>query len=245
MTASWIRRPYAGPLPPAGLRMGGEHFQDDEAFVATAARDVARLEARAGLSAESSLLDWGCGAGRLAVGVKARLGAVREYHGVDVQPALIEWDRAHLADPATHFTLVDVANARYNPGGERAAVIPATDRSVDVFYAYSVWSHLDAADAAAYLRELARVLAPSGAAMLTCFVEDDVPAWQENPAGYGPLAWEGALHCARFERRFFESLIAAAGLAVVRFEYGGETDGQSLYVVRRSAGAAASAAATR
>ena len=36
-----------------------------------------------------------------------------------------------------------------------------------------------------------------------------------------------------FSRQYFESLINAGGLAVDRFEYGRETDGQSLYVLRR------------
>jgi len=41
------------------------------------------------------------------------------------------------------------------------------------------------------------------------------------------------LHCTRFDRRHFEEHVAAAGMAVDRFVYGRETDGQSLYVLRR------------
>ena len=68
---------------------------------------------------------------------------------------------------------------------------------------------------------------------MTCFVEEGVPAWEENPAQYGPLEWKGRLHCTRFARRHFEDHVDAAGLAVDRFEYGRETDGQSLYVLRK------------
>ena len=60
-------------------------------FVNAGVRDVRQLRQRAGLGRRKRVLDWGCGAGRLAVGIKHLLGHVEDYHGVDVQPALIEW----------------------------------------------------------------------------------------------------------------------------------------------------------
>ena len=102
-----------------------------------------------------------------------------------------------------------------------------------MFYAYSVFSHMNDDDTPAYLRLIGEALAPQGRALVTCFVEEDVPDWEENPVGYGPLEWKGRLHCTRFSRRHFEDHVRAAGLAVDRFEYGRETDGQSLYVLRR------------
>jgi len=88
-------------------------------------------------------------------------------------------------------------------------------------------------DTQGYLRLIAEALVPDGKAFVTCFVEEDVPDWVENPEGYGPLEWKGRLHCTRFSRRHFEDNVNAAGLAVDRFEYGRETDGQSLYILRR------------
>lgn len=220
-------------LPPGKYRMGGEHFKDDAAFIATAVRDVNRLEDYCGLTADSRLLDWGCGAGRLAVGVRERFGRIADYHGVDIQPDLIAWADANLAGPGFRFTLLDVSNERYNPDGTPERTIGADPGSVDVFYAYSVFSHMNDDDTPAYLRLIAEALAPGGRAFVTCFVEEDVPGWEENPDGYGPLEWKGRLHCTRFSRRHFEDHVDAAGLAVDRFEYGRETDGQSLYVLRR------------
>jgi SAM-dependent methyltransferase len=227
------RRQAAPVLPPGRYRMGGDHFKDDQAFIATAVGDVRRLEEYAGLTESSRLLDWGCGAGRLAVGVRERFGRIADYHGVDVQPELIAWASAHLGGAGFRFTCVDVSNERYNPDGtpERTLATPAD--SVDVFYAYSVFSHMNDEDTAAYLALLGHALAPGGRAFVTCFVEEGVADWEENPAGYGPLEWKGRLHCTRFARRHFEEHVAAGGLAVDRFEYGRETDGQSLYVLRR------------
>ncbi len=219
-------------LPPGRYRMGGEHFKDDTAFIATSVRDVKRLQDYAGLTKDSRLLDWGCGAGRLAVGVKVHLDGIADYHGVDVQPELIEWASANLGAPNYRFTCVDVSNERYNPDGSPERTLAASSGTVDVFYAYSVFSHMNDDDTPAYLRLIADALVPTGRAFVTCFVEEDVPDWVENPENYGPLDWKGRLHCTRFSRRHFEDHVAAAGLAVDRFEYGRETDGQSLYILR-------------
>ena len=220
-------------LPPGKYRMGGEHFKDDAAFIKTAVRDVKRLERYCDLNADSRLLDWGCGAGRLAVGVRERFDRIADYHGVDIQPELIEWAQANLAAPGFRFTLLDVSNERYNPDGTPERTLGAEPGTVDVFYAYSVFSHMNDDDTPAYLRLIHEALAPGGKAFVTCFVEEDVEGWEENPEGYGPLEWKGRLHCTRFARWHFEDHVNAARLAVDRFEYGRETDGQSLYVLRR------------
>lgn len=44
-------------LPPLPFRMGGVHFHRDEDFVASALREVDRLADKAGLTAQSRLLD--------------------------------------------------------------------------------------------------------------------------------------------------------------------------------------------
>lgn len=223
-------------LPPMALRMGGAHFRQDTDFVAAAIRDVALLQRHAGLTRESRLLDWGCGAGRLAVGIRQSLGHVRDYHGVDVQPSLLDWARDHLTDDHTRFSLVDQRNERYNPEGRVDFEIPADPGSVDVLYAYSVFSHMLEPDVRGYARTIASILAPQGRAVMTAFVENAVPDCEENPDEYRKLAWKGRLHCVRFDRQFFERLLWDAGLAVDEFVYGRETDGQSLYSLRLRAG---------
>ena len=79
--------------------------------------------------------------------------------------------------------------------------------TVDVLYAYSVWSHMTPEDVAGYAKIIASILRPDGKAMLSAFVEDDVPDWTENPDDYGTLTWAKPLHCARFERNFFYQLM--------------------------------------
>ena len=212
--------------------MGGRHFKKDTDFVAAAVRDVAMLQAHAGLSRDSRLLDWGCGAGRLSVGIKQAMGHIADYHGVDVQPKPLNWAAQHLTDAHTRFTLVDQHNERYNPDGGISYDIPTPPGSVDVFYAYSVFSHMLAHDVRGYSQTIAQLLAPSGRALLTAFVENDVADWEENPPEYRKLDWKGRLHCVRYDRAYFERMLWDCGLAVDEFVYGRETDGQSLYSLR-------------
>lgn len=228
------RSPSGAPLPPVDFRMGGKHFESDNAFTSSAISEVDRLVALAGLTKTSRLLDWGCGAGRLAVGIAERFGRIQLYRGVDVQKPLIAWADRHIGSrEGFEFVHVDIVNARYNPGGAAVQEIPGGTSSIDVFYAYSVFSHLNGTDCAAYMHELSRVLAAGGQAFITAFVEDGVPNEEENPTGYGPMRWSGALHCVRFERRHFLSFIADAGLDVVSLVQGQETDDQSLFILRK------------
>ncbi|MGN6612891.1 MAG: hypothetical protein ACTHLJ_14050, partial [Angustibacter sp.] len=99
------RSPGGLPLPPTAFRMGGRHFETDEAFVSSARQEVRRLAA-VGLTRESRLLDWGCGAGRLALGTLEEWGGVARYDGVDVQEHLIRWAQQHLRHPGYTFTHV-------------------------------------------------------------------------------------------------------------------------------------------
>ena len=222
-------------LPPAELRMGGKHFLDDNEFVASAVRDVKRLQQTAGLTLNSQVLDWGCGAGRLAVGIRTAFpeGRIKHYQGVDVQKKLIDWAAKNLKAPGFDFTYINAFNGRYNPSGVKMHTLASGASSVDVVYGYSVFSHMTEEDTDGYLKLIKNVPMDDGKAFITCFVEENVPDWAENPEEYGPLRWSRRLHCALFNRHHFESLVQAAGLAVDLFQYGRETDGQSLYVLRK------------
>ncbi len=220
-------------LPPRHMRFCGPQFRDDEVFLSSAVREAQRLVVRCGLSRESRLLDIGCGPGRLAIGVLRTLGQIGEYHGIDVNREAVEWCERHLAarNPRLRFTHVDVANVRYNPGGgglDGGFRLPAADGSIDVVNLYSVFSHMTSGDVEVYLRDFRRVLAEDGRIFLTAFVEEGVGEEEVNPAGYR-REWSGALHCVRYEKGRFERMLQAAGMRIVGFEYGRETDGQSAY----------------
>jgi SAM-dependent methyltransferase len=226
------------PLPPPRLRAGGANFRADADFLATATKEARLVVAEAGSPLSLSILDLGCGAGRLAYGLIGIEAPIARYDGVDVMPPQIEWCAENVTPrhPEYRFRTIDVYNERYNPGGARAAsdtALPFEAGSYDVAYAYSVFSHLLTADVRAYLAEFARLLVPGGLAMVTGFIEDGVPDEAVNPPGYLDAAWGGPLHCVRYARTHMERMARDAGLTVERFEHGQEANGQSRLILRR------------
>lgn len=224
-------------LPPPQHRQGGRHFKDDAAFVAAGRRDARRLQETFGVTTETRVLDIGCGAGRLAIGLLAQVGEMRSYTGVDVAWRSVDWCRRHITDEhaGMRFVHVDVANPRYNPGGRKLGDdfrLPLPDGSADVIHLYSVFSHMEPDDVRVYLREFARLLAGAGGVFLTAFVEDGVEPVAVNPEGYGPLRWSGELHCVRYDRGFFARLVDEAGLRVDRVDHRSDVDWQSAIVLR-------------
>ena len=75
-------------------------------------------------------------------------------------------------------------------------------------------------------------MAENARTFLTAFVEDDVPAEEENPVGYIAPS-KGPLHRVRLNRQHFEKMVREAGLQVSVFRYAIH-DGQSVYVLTQS-----------
>lgn len=218
-------------LPARHLRFGGKKFKSDPFFLASAQSEAQRLVRRCGLSTASTVLDIGCGVGRLPIGILDQVGNIRDYQGIDIQSKSIQWCKLHIenAHPSFQFRLVDVRNRCYNPRGsalDNSFRLPYTDQSFDIVYLYSVFSHMLQDDVSVYLGEIRRLLSSNGRVFLTAFLEEGVADVMENPPGYR-MKWNGPLHGVRFDKAFFARLVGEAGLRVREFEYGQETDGQS------------------
>jgi SAM-dependent methyltransferase len=220
-------------LPPKHLRAGGEEFQDDAFFLASAQREARRLVDECGLKSDMRVLDVGCGYGRLPTGILSVAGDAIDYLGIDVRKSVVSWCSRYIAGshPRFTFTHLDRYNDRYNPDGQRMDTqfrLPVDDCSLDIIYLYSVFSHLIVEDIREYLREFHRTLAPAGRIFLTLFVEDDVPEMEVNPKGY-IMGWSGQLHCVRYNRAFFVQLVQGWELKIDNYVHGRETDGQSAF----------------
>lgn len=227
-------------LPPPALRRCTVEFKEDAFFLDSARREARRLIDRFGITGGSRVLDIGCGPGRLALGLLAELGASGRYEGVDVDEHAVAWCRRWITPdhPAFRFTHLDVANARYNPGGairlDDRFRFPFDDESLDAVYLYSVFTHMAIEDIEIYLAELRRLLAPGGGIFLTAYLEDDVPEVSINPPGYRRQS-RSPLHRVRLNRRYFEQLAATHGLAVARLDHAAEHDAQSAVYLREQA----------
>lgn len=100
-----------------------------------------------GLRDGMSLLDFGCGSGRLA---KALAESMRiNYLGLDVVQSLLDYARS-ICPTDYRFELSQTLS------------IPAADASVDMVCAFSVFTHLLHAESYLYLAEMQRILKPKG-----------------------------------------------------------------------------------
>lgn len=162
-------------VPPRRLQ-----FVGDGGFVAVGEEFLGHLSELAGLQPSDSVLDVGCGIGRIARPLTRVLDPERggSYDGFDVDRAGIEWCRARYGDDHPHFRfeLADLYNRRYHPDGGRSASeyrFPYGDAAFDLAVATSVFTHLLEQEADHYLAECARVLAPCGRLFATFFLLDD------------------------------------------------------------------------
>jgi SAM-dependent methyltransferase len=207
-------------LPPPSLRWGIRRLKDDQEYIDSAVELAVAVSTLAHLSAHSSLVDIGCGPGRLLIGLDT-VGRVGHYVGVDTNAEVIDWASKNLSGPGVEFHEVPVFNERYNPNGgrpEQTGFLPFDDGQFDAACLHSVFTHMRLPTIVLYLAELERILRPGGRAYVSAFAEDGVPDETENPDDYGG-PWSGPLHCVRLNRGVFDELVVAAGLTVDTFQH--------------------------
>ncbi|MBK9064849.1 MAG: class I SAM-dependent methyltransferase [Acidobacteria bacterium] len=158
-----------------------------------------------------SVLDIGCGTGRLLAGWHVD-DPGRRLVGTDLNPDLIAWARTHL--PAVAAWEV---NGLHPP-------LPHPDGAVDLVVLSSVLTHVSLANQRAWLAEVRRLLAPGGRALVTLhgtvyasvFLRGaDAARWAAT--GYAEVAGaaEGAnaytsFHSESFARALFAEFSSAA-----------------------------------
>ena len=133
---------------------------------------VGRLIEVGGLTPGSTVLDIGSGIGRLAVALTSQLGREGRYEGLDIVPSGIEWCAKNITPrhPNFRFTLADVVNGEYNPGGRVRPTeyrLPYPDATFDLVVLTSVFTHMLPAEKEHYVDEIARVLKPGGRCFAT------------------------------------------------------------------------------
>jgi SAM-dependent methyltransferase len=175
------------PLPPEKLRFMSEN---DEQLIQVG-DELAGLLVSAGLTETSSVLDVGCGYGRLALGLLHSTDYRGQYLGFDIQHRSIDWCQSAITPvfPSMRFVHLDVRNDRYNRKGTidpTGMSFPARSASIDACALISVFTHFYRPDIERYLSEIRRVLKPGGFAVVTWFLFDDarLPAATSSDATY-------------------------------------------------------------
>lgn len=144
------------------------------------------------LRPQDIVLDLGCGMGRMAVALTGYLNASQggRYEGIDVVREGIEWGRTRISSrfPNFHFQLADVYSDLYNPKGGHTPEeynLPFDGATFDFVCLNSVFTHMPPGAVRNYLKEVSRVLKPSG----TCFI-----TWYLlNPESKGLIAEERSI----------------------------------------------------
>jgi SAM-dependent methyltransferase len=130
------------------------------------------------LKPHESVLDIGCGVGRMAAALTTYLRG-GSYRGIDIVPQGIHWCQNNITPryPAFQFAVADIYNKMYNPSGRHRGAdyrFPYQDASFDFVFLTSVFTHLLPEDAAHYLKEIGRMLRPGGRLFGTWFLLDEV-----------------------------------------------------------------------
>jgi SAM-dependent methyltransferase len=175
-----LRRAADALVPPRGInpnvgftpRRGAYRDQ----FIASGERIADMLVSYADLQPMQSVLDIGCGIGRVARPLTARLSSAGRYRGFDVDPRAIEWcQRAYRSFENFSFAHAPVGyvNVKDNAPlrGEDFA-FPYPDSDFDLAFSVSLYTHLGRSITDHYLSETCRVLRPGGYCVNTFFVVD-------------------------------------------------------------------------
>ncbi|HET7572749.1 MAG TPA: class I SAM-dependent methyltransferase [Gaiellaceae bacterium] len=139
------------PLPPRRLMVRVAGTADADWFLRGGRAGYDAIAAHVPLGDLASVLDFGCGCGRVTRWFHDFAG---EVAGSDLSEAAIRWCRRHLPF------------ARFETNG-LAPPLAFADASFDLVYALSVFTHLTAELQLAWRDELRRVLRPGGLLLVT------------------------------------------------------------------------------
>lgn len=171
-----------------------------------------------GADAQASVLDFGCGCGRIARQLLQQETPPERYLGIDLHRKLIAWCRDNLAPRAEGFEFQhhDVFNATFNPGRKpMTAPLPVGDREFTLVNAWSVFTHLVQSQIDHYLGECSRALAPGGVLQASFFLFDKREFAMLTSAQQALYADDrDPTAAAIFDRAWLLDRIEAAGLTL-------------------------------
>jgi SAM-dependent methyltransferase len=171
-----------------------------------------------GTLAHSEVLDIGCGV-RFAQAIVNRRIAIKSYTGIEVHRPIVDFMSENLEpfDPRFKFVHWDVGHDLFSSESSRALKdepsLPV-DSTFDVVWLFSVFTHLDLADARAMLRIIRRVIRPAGGLLFTAFIDPDLDGFEGRSRGH-------PLEKVYFGRRTMEGLIEETGWHLRAFHSGG------------------------
>jgi SAM-dependent methyltransferase len=153
-----------GLLPPAHLRVYYYGSTKPDVFERMCGTLRTEVISR-GLLPDHRLLDIGSGIGNLPISLLSYLRG--GYDGVEIHPEAVGWCQRAITPrhPSFRFHRADISSRAYNPKGTQSPStyrFPFSDESFDFIVLGSVFTHMLPDDVTHYVREIARLLKPSG-----------------------------------------------------------------------------------
>jgi SAM-dependent methyltransferase len=175
--ALWPRRSDSDEAFDVPMRFRrGSLTKDQKASVDSAVTMINLTAQQLGVAdlSQTSVLDIGCGT-KFTQAFYGRHIPVKRYHGVDVDPEMIDFLSSAVKDEKFSYKHIDVYNARYYNAGERLSAdtnLGVERRTFDLICLFSVFTHLDPTDFQAMLALTRRYIAPAGKLIFTAFIDN-------------------------------------------------------------------------
>jgi SAM-dependent methyltransferase len=128
-----------------------------------------------------SILDFGCGCGRVLAGWEGRLSPETRLLGCDINPLLVNFCQKNISH-------AEIVQSSYYPP------LPFRDGQFDFIYAASVYTHLSLPAMLQWTGEIARILRPDGVAMITTHGSYFVPQLERTSKRGSSLLAEKGYH---------------------------------------------------
>lgn len=164
------RKPMTPPAMTSFLVGGGDFHTAGKSIKDSLLRETQ-------LKQDSTVLEIGCGYGRVAVALTGFLSPQGRYEGIDVVEPAVAWCKSEISTryPNFRFFHADISNAYANGAKGAEAVtykLPFPDNSFDLVFLTSVFSHMRPEEIRAYLREISRVMKPDANCYATYYLID-------------------------------------------------------------------------
>jgi len=204
---------YVGGVEFSGI--GKEHFNHILQFT-----DVKPNE---------SILDVGCGIGRVTIHFIDYIDKNGRYEGFDVVKKGIDWCNVKITKKYPNFSFrhANIYNKEYNKKGTIDAnnfVFPYKDSSFDFAFATSVFTHMLPDAIVQYLKEIHRVLKRRGRFFISCFLlnEDSEKHMSHSEFNfkrvnnrYGVMVEDNPEAAIAYEENFFKEIFFEAKLNII------------------------------
>ena len=169
---------YRNLIPPETIRTWVGPFKNATAFLKSGRQTFNLLKEHAKLSPSHTVLDAGCGCGRVALHLLDYLNDAGEYFGFDICPEHIDWSTENISQsfPNFYFTHIDVKKRLYNPTGKfqlKEIILPYAENTFDLICAHSLFTHMLPDEMEHYISEFSRVIKPNGAFYASYYLMND------------------------------------------------------------------------